>query len=391
MTDEVKSRLQRVQLPALIVGGVGLVVWVVGTFVMGTTEQFFQSYLFAFLFWLGIPLGSFSLLMLQHTANGHWGIAIRRLLEAAAITIPLMALLFLPIALFAMPTLYEWANPEIVAQDTILQSKEPYLNLPFFYARAGGYFAIWIIAAFLLYKWSGDQDKTGNPAIIRRFRVVSGIGIVIYFLTMTFAAFDWGMSLEPHWFSAMYGVIFIVGQALTTFAFMILIVALVSNTEPMAAILTTKHFHDLGNLLFATTIFWTYVTLGQYIIIWSGNLPEEVPWYIHRNAAGWHAITIAIVLAQFALPFLLLLHRFIKRNISYLWKVALFVFLIRFLEMFWLIEPAFYHSVLSVPWATYAAPVAVGGIWVWVFIEVLKRRPILPVQDPQMQEVSAHV
>lgn len=389
-SDEIVAQLKRVQLPAFIVGIIGLVVWAASFGTGLTIEQFFQTYLFAFLFWMALPLGSFALLLLQHTINGYWGVAIRRMLESAALTLPVIALMFIPIAAFAMPYLYEWSIPEVVAHDPILQHKVPYLNVPFFIIRAVLYFSFWIGTTFLLVKWSKEQDKTGDPAIRSRFRMLSGPGIVFFVLSMTFAAVDWGMSLEPHWFSAIYGGIFIIGQGLTTFAFMILMLALLSDRKPLSQILVTKQFHDLGNLLFAFTILWTYFSLSQFLIMWSGNLPEETPWYLHRQEPGWQQIAVAIVLFQFVLPFFMLLQRFIKRRIKYLWKVALVVILMRFVELFWFIVPAFADAPWSVHWAMFVSPIAVGGIWIALFIEVLKRRPIVPVKDPLLQELLHH-
>jgi hypothetical protein len=396
-TDVVQSssdaiaQLKRIQIPALVVGIVGIVLWIAGFFAGGTKEQFFQSYLFAYLFWLGIPLGSFALLMLQYLANGMWGFAVRRLLEAAALTLPFLALLFVPIAVFGMQDLYPWSVPEVVAADHYIAHKTPYLNVPFFYLRFVIYFLFWIGWTLLLVKWSSDQDKQGggDPASLNKFRNVSGPGIVLYFLTMTFAAFDWGMSVDPRFFSAIYGVIFIIGQGLSTFAFMILIIALLSKHQPFSGLLVTKHFHDLGNLLFAFTILWTYMSLSQFIIVWSGNLPDEIKWYIARQEGSWNVVAISVVLVQFVLPFFLLLNRFMKRRIQYLWKVAVVIFIMRFVDLFWLILPSFYESVLNVHWMTYLAPVGIGGVWVFIFIEVLKRRPLLPLGDPQSPALHA--
>lgn len=393
MNEDINPQVKRLQMPAFIVGAVGIVIWLAGFFLGGTKEQFFQSYLYAYLFWIGIPLGSFIILMLQHMVSGMWGVAVRRILEAAAMTLPFMALLFVPIAAFGMQDLYEWARPDAVAHDALLQHKSVYLNTPFFYLRAVIYFVFWIGFAFLLAKFSSDQDKSETPFPSSRFRLVSGPGIALYVLTMTFAAFDWGMSLEPHWFSAIYGVIFIIGQALSTFALTILIVAYLSDRKPFSDLLTTKHFHDLGNLLFAFTILWTYMSLSQFIIIWSANLPEETPWYIHRAQGGWNAVAVSVLAVQFVLPFFMLLQRFIKRKIQYLWKVALVIFIMRFVDLFWLIIPAFNQAVGDVHWMTYVAPIGIGGIWLGIFLEVLQRRPIIPFRDPQiieLQEALAH-
>ena len=387
--DDILPQLKKIQFPAFIVGVLGIIVWAMGLGVGGTRETFFQSYLYAYLFWIGIPLGSFSILLLHHTVGGFWGVAIRRMLESAALTIPLMALLFLPI-IIAMPDLYEWSRPEVVAHDPIIQKKVAYLNVPFFIGRTVFYFLFWAGVGWLLVKWSKDQDTSDDPSIVKKFRTIAPISIVVYVLTMTFAAVDWGMSLEPHWFSAIYGGIFIIGQALTTFAFMILMLAVVAKRKPLADLLVTKQFHDLGNLLFAFTILWTYFSLSQFLIMWSGNLPEEAPWYVHRAQPGWNEIAMAIVALQFALPFFLLLQRFMKRKISYLWKVALLIFCLRFVDIFWYIMPAFNENLIDVHWMTYVAPIGFGGIWIGIFIEVLKRRPIVPIHDPLLQELASH-
>jgi hypothetical protein len=388
-TGSIKPQLTRVQVPAIIIGVLGLAGWAAGFLLGGGRDTFFQSYLFAFLFWLALPLGSLALLMLQYLTGGKWGYAVRRLLEASALTIPLMAVIFIPIALFAMPDLYPWAQPDTVAHDVILQRKAPYLNVSFFYIRAGVYFVLWMAFLFFLNRWSRLQDTTDKD-FSGKLRALSGPGIVLYILTMTFASFDWGMSLEPHWFSAIYGVIFIIGQGLTTFAFMIMMIAILSKREPMQGLLSTKHFHDLGNLLFAFTILWTYMSLSQFIIIWSGNLPEETPWYIHRNTDGWNVLAVAIILVQFVLPFFLLLQRFMKRKIEYLWKVALVIFVMRFVDLFWIVVPAFNQRLSDVHWMNYVAPIGLGGVWIWIFLEILKRRPILSTGDPQYQEALGH-
>jgi hypothetical protein len=382
---DVRKQLTRLQIPALLIGLVALGVWMSGFSGEGTGEQFYQSYLFAFLCWIAIPLGSLAILMLQYLIPSKWGYLIRRMLEAAVLTLPLMALLFIPIATSGLDKLYEWANPAAVAADPILQHKWAYLSPRAFGFRAVFYFVIWLALGLLLIKFSSDQERTGKPRISHWRRRVSGPGIVLYFLTMTFAAFDWGMSLEPHWYSAIYGVIFIVGQALATFAFMIVMMALLSKSKPFSNVASSKLYHDHGNLLLAFAILWTYMSLSQFLIIWSGNLPAENVWYIHRQMAGWNGIAIAVLLFQFVLPFFLLLNRFMKRKIEYLWKIALLIFLMRFVDLFWIVVPAFNQTVLDVPWMTYVAPVAIGGIWIAIFAEIVKRRDLFPRQDPEIE------
>lgn len=395
---DVNRPLTRLQILSLIVGVLGAAAWASGfSFGGATREQFFQSYLFAFLFWIGLPLGGLAVLMLQYLTGGKWGFLIRRMLEAAALTIPIMVLVFIPIATVGMEDLYSWAVPENLARDESLLFKYPYLNPSSFIYRAATYFIIWTLLTVFLVLAANHQDRTGKPAISNRFRNLSGPGMVLYVITMTFAAFDWGMSLEPHWYSAIYGVVFMIGQGLATFAFVIMIGALIAKRKPFSELAATKLYHDLGNLLFAFTILWAYMSLSQFIIIWSGNLPAETPWYIHRMGDGWNGVAILVLLVQFTLPFFLLLNRFIKRKIDYLWKVALVIFFMRAVDLFWIVVPAFDQSLIEIHWITYVAPVAMGGLWLFLFATILKARPILPLRDPraplnetQMQEALGH-
>jgi hypothetical protein len=241
-------------------------------------EQLFRSYLIAYLFWFGIALGCLPLLMLHHLVGGAWGFVIRRILEAGTRTLPLMIVLFVPL-LLGIHSLYEWSDPEIVARDQILQAKHAYLNVSFFIIRAVVYFAAWIIFAYFLNRWSAEQDATGNPILLRRFQLLSAPGIVVYTLGITFASIDWGMSLEPHWFSTIYGMLFIVGQTLAALAFVIPVAVLLSDSPPASGFMKADVFQDLGNLLLAFVMLWAYISFSQYLIIWAGNLPEEIPWY----------------------------------------------------------------------------------------------------------------
>lgn len=385
-TDTLRPPLDRIQRVALIAGVVGLVLCVLGAFL--SPAQFFQSYLFAYLFWAGLALGCFSVLLLQHVSGGGWGLLIRRLLEAGARTLPLMLLLFVPLA-FGMQQVYEWARPEVLANDAILQQKSVYLNVPFFLIRTVFYFAVWIGLLFIWNRWSAEQDRTGNPALDDRLKMLSRLGLLLYFITMTFAAFDWGMSLEPHWFSTMYGIIFVIGQGLLAFAFMIVLVALFADRRPLADLVTPQRFNDLGNLLLAFTMLWAYVTFSQYLIAWSGNLPEEVPWFLRRQTGGWEWIALALVAFQFVLPFMLLLSRQNKRKIQVLGRVAALIFVMHLVEVFWLIVPA-HQSGLSVHWLDLAAILGIGGLWLAVFVWQLKGMPIIPAHDSRLQEATHH-
>jgi hypothetical protein len=306
---------------------------------------------------------------------------IRRLLESATRTLPLMAVLFIPIAL-GLTDLYEWARPEHVAHDPILQHKSLYLNVPFFLARAVFYFVAWIGIAYFLNRWSYEQDAAADPRLTRRLEMLSRGGLLLYALTMTFASMDWGMSLEPHWFSTLYGVMFMGGQGLSTFAFVIPMAALLADRQPFARIISPAQFHDLGKLMLAFVMLWAYFALSQYLIIWSANLPEEIPWYLARTKNGWQWVALVLVIVHFALPFLVLLSRDIKRHARAVAIVALVLIGARFVDLFWLLRPAVAPEAFAIHWLDPAAAAAVGGMWMWLFVSQLKTRPVLPLNDP---------
>jgi hypothetical protein len=374
--------LVRIQRPALVIGVVGLALSAIGIGL--DARQFFQSYLVAYLFWLGITLGSLPILMLQYITGGAWGAVLRRILESATRTLPLLLIFFVPL-LFGLTSLYEWARPEAVAHDPMLQHKQRYLNLPFFLMRAAVYFAIWLVVMWFLNRWSAVQDDDGDPAVARRLEYLSRGGLLLYALTMTFASIDWVMSLEPHWFSTIYGILFIGGQVLAAFAFAIPVAALIADRPPLSDVIGAEQFHDLGKLLLAFIMLWAYFAFSQFLIIWSGNLPEETPWYLNRLRGGWEWIGIALIALHFALPFAVLLSRDMKRNARRLALVACGVIVMRAIDLFWLVSPAFESEGLRVHWLDLTTFVGVGGIWLTVFIWQLRARPLLPLHDPSLE------
>jgi len=361
------------------VGAAALLVCALAGFLDPT--QLLRSYLVAYLFWVGGALGCLALLMIQHVTGGAWGVAIRRLLESGARTLPVMAILFLPIAL-GVGRLYEWAQPEQVAHDLLLQHKALYLNVPFFLGRAAFYFLAWTLVALALSRWSLRQDESFDPAPGARLELISRGGLVLLGLTMTFAAIDWAMSLEPHWSSTIYGVIFMGGNALTAFAVVIPIAALLSTCPPIGDLISVDQLSDLGKLLLAFVMLWAYFNLSQFIIVWSGNLPEEIPWYLARTRGGWQWIALAIVLFHFALPFVLLLSHRLKRRARSIAIVALILAVMRYIDVFWLVTPAFNPGALRVHLLDLAAALMVGGVWIWLFVQQLEGRPLLPLRDP---------
>jgi len=372
------ASLDSLRQRSLIVGVAGLAAAGIGAFL--NPGQFFHSYLLAFLFWLAAALGGLALSMLHHMTGGGWGVVLRRIFEAAARTLPWMALLFVPIA-FGMKHLYPWTDTAMVAADHILSEKAAFLNTPFFLARAGIYFAIWCGLAFALSRWSAEQDRNADPAIGVRMQRASAGGLVIYVLSMTFASIDWAMSMEPHWFSTMYGFLFVIGQAIMGLSVAILAARRLSAEAPMNGVFHTGHFHDFGKLLFAFSMVWAYFSFSQFLIIWSANLPEEIPWYQHRLDHGWEYLAIALVAVHFVVPFAVLLSRKTKRNAAVLARMAMWMIAARALDLFFLIGPEAYPNGLAVSWVDLAAIVGLGGIWVSLFTANLKSRPLLPVHD----------
>jgi hypothetical protein len=353
-------------------------------------DQFFRSYLLAFMFWNGLTVGSLAVLMLQYLTGGAWGISIRRELEAATRTLPLTAVAFLPIA-FGMHSLYEWTHADVVAHDELLQKKVGYLNTPFFLFRAALAFAIWIGIAFFLNRWSREQDSSADhKAIDRKLQLLSGGGLVAYALTTTWTAVDWVMSLEPHWFSTMYGVLYMAGQGLGALALASFAVVRLSRTRPVSEFLGGRHRHDLGKMMFAFTMFWAYVTFSQYLIVWSGNLPEEISWYLARFRGGWGLVGWAVLLLQFVLPFLLLLSRRANRDPRTLTLAAGLVVFMRFVDLSWMILPAFSAGHFRIHPTDLTVPLALGGIWAGLYLRNLAGRPLLPVHDPGFEEALAH-
>ena len=384
--ESIKPQLNKIQTQALVVGVVALVVCGFGA--QMNPAQFFQSYLLGYIFWIGLALGSFALMSLHHLVGGGWGFAIQRLLEAATRTLPLLALLFLPL-FFGMKELYIWARPEVVAADSILQHKSSYLNVGYFWIRSAGYFLIWFVFIFFMNKWSLAQDKSENPSFTERMQKISGPALLVYVLTVTFASIDWVMSLDPHWFSTIFGFIFVIGQVLLTMSFVVVVIGRLSNVKPLSDVLQKQHFHDLGNLMLAFVSLWVYVSLSQFLIIWSGNLPEEIPWYIRRLNGGWQWLALFVVIFHFVVPFMVLLSRRTKRNIQTLSKVAIAMIFMRLIELFWIIAPNFHLEGFSVHWLDIAAPIGIGGLWVAAFVRQLKSRALLPINDPRLKEAFA--
>ncbi len=379
--------LRRSTRAALGLGVLGLAV--AGAGALSDHAQFFRSYLVAFMFWGGIAFGSFGFVALNHIAGGRWGIVIRRICEAAMRTLPLVAVLFIPIVL-GIHDLYEWSHLDVVAADEVLRHKAPYLNSTGFIIRAAIYFAIWIGCTRLFVRWSAEQDATGDPVYVRKFQMLGRAAIMLYVLTMTLASVDWMMSLEPHWYSTIYGLLIIAGQVMSALAFAIAILALLAGTTPVGGVATSERFHDLGKMLLAFVMVYAYFALSQFLIIWSGNIPEETPWYLKRIGGGWLYVSMALIAFHFFLPFFILLSRKLKQNPRRLVLVALLMLVMRLVDLFWMIAPVFSPGTFALHWLDFAAVLGVGGVWMAAFLWNFQSHPIVPLRDPALPvEVTA--
>jgi hypothetical protein len=367
----------------VVAGGIGVAL---------QPDQFLPSWLIGFLFCTGLSLGCLALLMLQHMTGGQWGLVTRRIYEAGSRILWFGAVLFVPVAAFA-PKLFLWARPEAVRADHILQMKEPYLNLPFFVIRAVIYFGVWLFCAMLLNKWSAAQDR-GETAVTeadtRRFRVVSAPGLIAYVILMSLGAVDWIMSLEPHWYSTIFGFIVVVGQTLSALAFSVAVLTILAPREPMNSVLRAMHFHDLGKLMLALVMLWAYFSFSQFLIIWAGNLPEEIPYYLKRLDGGWKYLSLALAFGHFILPFCLLLSADLKKRPKLLARVAWFIVAMRLYDTIWLVAPVFQPAgALPISLANIGIPLALAGAWLVLFAGQLGKLPLLPVNDPYFKQMLA--
>ncbi len=388
--------INRLRTLALGIGGIALIAWGVGYYF--NPEQALRSWLLGFIFWGGISIGSLGVLILQYLTGGAWGVVIRRTVEAGTRTLPLVFLMFIPIAL-GVTQLYEWTH--LPADDYTVIHRGWFMTPMAWILRSVIYFALFGVMTFILNKWSAQQDKADNPEDAAKFlgyaTSFSGPTMVFYALTVTFAVVDWVMTLDPHWFSTMWGLLFVAGWALSCFCFSVAVLAYLSEKAPMNRVLGKRHFHDLGKLMLALVMVWAYFNFSQFLIIWSGNLPEETVWYLTRMKGAWGYIGLALIFFHFAFPYLLLLKRDLKRKAAWLSTLAIFILIMRLVDMFYLIAPnprinthGLEQGAFILSWMDLVAPVAVGGIWLWYFFGQLMNRPLVPVMDPFLDRAIEH-
>jgi hypothetical protein len=380
----VKTIAQR----SLIVGVVFGIVAVI--LALKSPDEFYRAYLLGFMCWLGVALGSMAILMIRHLTGGGWGMVIRRILGAAMRTVPVLAVLFIPVIL-GIKKLYIWAQPLENITDKHLREHleditKTYLTTNGFIVRAIFYFAIWNLLSFLLSHWSKQTDHAGAPDNTDRFKVVAGPGLILYGFTISFAAIDWVMSLDPSWISTIFGLVVLIGQVLSAMCFAVVVERILYNYKPMSEMLKPDFVHDHGKWMLAFTMVWAYFNYSQWLIIWAGNLPAEITYYIRRLNGGWGSVGLFIVIFHFVVPFGILLSRSFKRNIRKLVWLATWLLLMRYLDLFWIIEPNF-SKTLTFTLADVVVPIAIGGFWLAYFFRNLGALPLLPVYDPSAVEV----
>jgi hypothetical protein len=373
------------QQRALIAGMIGVVLCVIGY--VKSPESLLHSYLLAFMFILGLSLGSLGLLMMQHLTGGMWGIVIRRPLESATRALPLVFILFAPI-FFGFRYLYgAWLNAPATGEGRLSDFQQHYLTASWFHIRALIYFAVWLLLMWVFNNWSRKQDiDREDRALRRRLKMLAGPGIILYVFAMSFAAIDWVMSLSPHWASTIYGFLYVAGQLISSMSLMICVVVLLSRAPVFQGVLKPRYLHDLGKLLLAFVMLWAYFSFSQLLIIWSGNSPEEISFYRSRLYGEWGYVSVIILIFHFFVPFFLLLSRDLKRNPSLLPKVAMWLIFMRFVDIYWLTRPEFTPSAIPSLWDL-AAGLGLIGLWFFVFAWQLQRMPLLPLGDPKLEEV----
>jgi hypothetical protein len=389
VTSELETKLKSLRTTAGAIGVIFLALTILGAFMDAT--QFFRSYLYSYVFWVGISVGCLNWLMVQYLSGGAWGVMSRRICESAAKCFPLWLVLFVPLIL-GISSLYSnsWANPNVVAHDPVLQHKAPFLNAPFWIARGFIYLAGWSLLAFLLNRQSDIEDRDGGIRPRQTMAKISAPGLIFSAFAVTFMATDWVMSVNADWFSTMFGLLFIAGQAFSSISFIVAVLVMLSAYRPMSEFLTKRHMHDLGKLMLATTMLFAYFSFSQFLITWAGNLPEEIPWYKHRLAGGWEIMGTILVFGHFALPFALLLSQDLKKDFKTIRAIALLMIVARVAGVFWETVPEFFPEHLHVSWMDFTAPIGLGGIFIALFLTNLMKRPLIPPNNPKLEEALAH-
>lgn len=366
---------------ALAVGIVALVVSFLGYFV--DKGQFFFSYLTAFMFWFSIALGALFLTLLHHATNAKWSIVIRRFTENTMTGLPLMILFFIPVA-FGIHELYHWSHQDAVAHDALLQAKSGYLNQTFFLIRTAVYFLIWFLLCRTLYRTSLQQDQNPNPEQINKMRFISAPGLILFALTTTYASFDWVMSLDPHWYSTIFGLYIFAGSVVAILSFLTILVIFIHSKGLLKDTITEEHYHDLGKLLFGFVIFWAYMGFSQYFLQWYANIPEETIWYAHRWPGSWKIFSMIIIFGHFVVPFFLMMPRAAKRKTKPMLAMSIWLLLMHWVDLYWLIFPNFHKETAHLSWMDLTTLIGIGGIFIWFVWQKFEKYAVVPLNDPHL-------
>lgn len=392
VTNQLPKELNEAQRLSLPISAVASLLCIIAW--LFSPQNFFVSYLYAYLFFLGISLGSMSLVMLHHLTGGNWGRPIRGILEAAMSLVPLMAILFIPI-LFGLNHLYEWAIPDRVAHSEILQHKRPYLNVSFFILRAFIYFAGWSALAIFMSRTSQKFHRAPTASRAAWMRKASAAGILFYGISMSFATVDWVMSRDSHWYTTILGFIFLCGQALSAIAFTIIILRIIVHLPPIPQYVNSRILIDLGNFLMTLVILWSYMSFSQFLVQWSANLRHEVTYYLQRGITfgnGWRIIGILLITLHFFVPFVLLLFRYNKRHFNILAAIASIALAMRIVDLYWHVAPSSLdeHHGFYLSWITPFPLLAIGGIWLFCFIALLRTRPLVSRLEGEPEPILNH-
>jgi hypothetical protein len=355
---------------------------------LGNPKQFFFSWLVSFLFFVSLALGALFFVLIQYAAQGGWGIVLRRIGETTFATLPVMAVLFLPVVV-GLHDLYEWTHHDVVEQDALLRWKSPYLNTTFFMIRAVLFFGIWSFIALIYYRGSRGQDTTGDPAVTARLRKFAGPAIIVLALTQTFASIDWIMSLTPHWYSTMFGVYFFAGSFIGFIALLSVVAVAMRGAGLLETVISPEHLQDIGKLLFAFTVFWSYIAFSQFFLIWYANLPEETIWYKARMEGSWLTVSLFLMAGHFAAPFFYLMGRAVKRKNATLAIGGAWLLAMHYVDLYWQVMPTLHPAGFSPSLLDAAALLAVGGSFVAAVSWLMRRQALVPLRDPRLPESLA--
>ncbi len=373
----------------LIPGGLGIALLVVSAVGWATdAKQFYFAYLVGWVFCLSLALGGLFFLFINHLPKAYWSVAVRRIPEALVWAFPLLAVLFIPL-LFGMHDLYHWTHEDLYDPaspnyDEILAGKRVYLNTPFFLLRLAFYFFVWTVIAYKLYTLSVRQDVEADPQVPALQRRVSAWGLPLTGVTTAFASFDLLMSLDPHWFSTIFGVYFFSGSLLAALCLIALTAIVLQRGGMLRYVVTAEHYQDLGKLMFGFVVFWAYIAFSQYMLIWYGNIPEETVWYRYRFEHGWYYHSAALLFLHFVLPFLILLPRAPKRSIPVMSVMAVWLMIMHWFDLHWIAMPVLHHDHAGFHWLDFTCWLGLLLLFVGALFWRLSRHPLVPQRDPRL-------